>query len=167
MLDDHAFDSGFGVVAHPGAGDAEIGGHGHQHEAVRQLAAQEVFEEGAAGDVGLRADVGAGEGQDVEHDVGGRHRLGQLLGSPLAAVQALLQRGEVDPSLVPADEFTVERDVDVEPADRGCYLREVPGERSLLSRLQGNRVETPQSNAAEAIDLRFRDPAAGVAGGQL
>jgi len=63
VLEDDAFDSGAGVVEHPGAGDGEVGGHGHQHETVWQLPAQKVIEEGAAGGIGLRAHVGARRGQ--------------------------------------------------------------------------------------------------------
>jgi hypothetical protein len=63
-------------------------------------------------------------------------------------VQAPLQRGEVDPSLVPEDEFAVEHDVHVELGDGIHDLREVPGERSALARLQRDGPQAAQSDAA-------------------
>jgi hypothetical protein len=67
-------------------------------------------------------------------------------------VQAPLQRGEVDPSLVPADEFPVEHHVGVELGDGANDLREVPGERAALARLQSNRAQTAQRDAAASCD---------------
>jgi hypothetical protein len=65
-------------------------------------------------------------------------------------VQAPLQRGKVDPSLVPADELSVEHDVDVELGDGINDLGEVPGERPAPARLQSNGVPAAQSNAADS-----------------
>jgi len=123
-FDDYAFDSSFAVVAHPGAGDGETGGHRHQHEAGRELSAQEVLEEGRQAADGFRADVGAREGEDVERYVGDWQCAGQLLSPCLTGVKATLQGGEVDPSLVPEDELYIEHHVDIELGDGGDDLGE-------------------------------------------
>jgi hypothetical protein len=63
-------------------------------------------------------------------------------------VQPPLERGEVDPSSIPADEFAVEHGVDAELGVGLGDLREVPGERSVLARLQSNGVQAPKADAA-------------------
>jgi hypothetical protein len=51
----------------------------------------------------------------------------------LAASAEPLQGSEVESALVPQHELAVEHDVDVQRAYRRCDLREVPGERPLLT----------------------------------
>ena len=42
-----------GVIGEPGAGDGRIGRGGHQYQPVRELASEEVLEQGPTGAVGL------------------------------------------------------------------------------------------------------------------
>ncbi|MEN3300061.1 MAG: hypothetical protein V7633_2119, partial [Pseudonocardia sp.] len=75
----------------PGPGDGRVGGGGHQHQPVRELASEEVLEQGPAGPVGEWPDVAVVEGEEVEHDERGRAGQGELPGPRIGGVDALLQ----------------------------------------------------------------------------
>jgi len=64
-----AFDARCAVIDPPLLGDSRITRHGHEHEAVRQLAAEEVFEAGPALKVRPSPQVFASDFKEVEHDV--------------------------------------------------------------------------------------------------
>jgi hypothetical protein len=103
----HALHASAGVVEHPGPSDREVGGRRHRHETVRELPGEQVFEQGSASRIGRRADVGAVDGEQVEHDVRARRLDGQLVCSRGTRVEAPLQRGEVEPALGPEHQFPV------------------------------------------------------------
>jgi hypothetical protein len=80
------------------ARDGRVGRPGHEHEPVRKLSPQELFEQGPAGAVALGPDVAVVEGEDVEHDERRRAGEREVLGPQVGGVDALLQGGEVQPS---------------------------------------------------------------------
>ena len=63
-------------------------------------------------------------------------------------MQPPLQRGEVQPTLVPEDQFTIQHHLDVQLADSGDDLREVPTERALLARLQSGPIHAALGDAS-------------------
>ena len=112
--------------------------------------------------VGQRAEVDAITSEQVEDDVGRRPRDRQLAGPGVGGVDALLQRCEVQPALVPHHELAVDDDLPVQLAHGAGDLREVPGKRPLLSRLQNRALWTSEGDAAEPVPLRFEGPPTGM-----
>jgi hypothetical protein len=116
------------------ARDGRVGRPGHEHEPVRKLSPQELFEQGPAGAVALGPDVAVVEGEDVEHDERRRAGEREVLGPQVGGVDALLQGGEVQPALPPQDQFPVEHHIGVELSDGVHDLGEVAGEGTLATR---------------------------------
>jgi hypothetical protein len=155
-LGDHLLHASAGVIEHPGPSDREVGGRRHQHETVRELPGKQCLNQGPPSRVGLRANVRAVDGEQVEHDVRGRHLDGQLLSSRGARVQAPLQRGEVHSAFGPEHELPIEDDLDIEALEGADDLREVPGQLALLTRLQRDTVLAAMGDATAPESLMNR-----------
>ena len=72
----------------------------------------------------------------------------------------LLERGEVEVSVIPHDELAVEHRVGGQLTDGVDDLREVPTEGPLLARLQRDPIPAAEGYAAETVELRLERPAA-------
>ncbi|HYZ09571.1 MAG TPA: hypothetical protein VE709_13525 [Pseudonocardiaceae bacterium] len=70
----------------------------------------------------------------------------------------LLEGYEVEPAVTPHHELAVEHDIDVQRTHRRCDLGEVPGETSLLARLQPHPSTTGEGDTPEAVKFGLVAP---------
>jgi hypothetical protein len=79
----------------------------------------------------------------------------------------LLERGEVEVSVIPHHELAVEHRVGGELTDGVDDLREVPAKGPLLARLQRHPPPAAEGQAAETVELRLKRPATRPVQGKL
>ena len=119
----------------PGPGDLRVGGARREDQPRWQTAVEQFLQRPAAVSVGLVAEVGAVDGEQVENDVGGGQFEGRVdePGGPRAQ-----RTGRAPKSSPPVRQMTSspsQHDVAVERVDGGGDVGEVCGERPLLARL--------------------------------
>jgi hypothetical protein len=108
--------------------------------------------------VGVFAEVGVVDGEQVEYHVGGGEFQGETAGPARSGTQPVLQRGEVEPPRPPDHQFPVEDGVGVEGGDSGGDVGEVRGEHPLLPRLHhhlgyAGRGGGAEGEGAEAVEF--------------